>query len=167
MLKKEEETLGYLIKKARIEKGLSARKLAELCDISHTEINNIESGLREKPAILTLKGFEKYLDLDFTKLAKLAGYSEDTIKYGEKNVIVSYETYDKVIQEYRDEIKHILFKLDQKRHLGMDIREYLDVIREYIDKQDNVDEVVIKKLDAIYTLLDQIESKYESLRKEQ
>ena len=35
--------IAILVKEARLKKGLSARKLAELCDISHTEINNIES----------------------------------------------------------------------------------------------------------------------------
>ena len=50
--------IGKLIKNAREEKGYSARELAKLCDISHTEISNIESGKRVKPAILTLKAFE-------------------------------------------------------------------------------------------------------------
>ena len=40
------ETLGELVKKARKEKKISARKLAQLCDVSHTEINNIEKGIR-------------------------------------------------------------------------------------------------------------------------
>ena len=31
------EDLGSLIKQARKKKGLSARKLADLCDVSHTE----------------------------------------------------------------------------------------------------------------------------------
>ena len=35
---RNEIVLGDLIKKARKDKHLSARKLAELCDISHTEI---------------------------------------------------------------------------------------------------------------------------------
>ena len=43
--------IGELIKNAREEKGYSARELAKLCDISHTEISNIESGKRVKPAI--------------------------------------------------------------------------------------------------------------------
>ena len=61
MGKSSELTLSEMIKRARKEKGLSARKLAKLCDVSHTEINNIESGTRDKPALLILKGLEKYL----------------------------------------------------------------------------------------------------------
>jgi len=62
MLKKNNsnETLGELIKSARKEKGLSARKLANLLNLSHTEINNIESGFRAKPSIIVLKGIEQY-----------------------------------------------------------------------------------------------------------
>ena len=70
--------ISKLVKEARISKGYSARELAKLCDISHTEINNIEKGERVRPAILTLKAFEKYLDLDFKELATLVGYSKDT-----------------------------------------------------------------------------------------
>ena len=94
MLKKE-ESIGELVKKARKEKKISARKLATLVGVSHTEINNIESGIRYKPSILVLKGFEKYLDIPFNKSAKLAGYSKETIEYGDDQIIVSYEMYDK------------------------------------------------------------------------
>ena len=81
MLKKNnsELTLGELIKSARKEKGLSARKLANLLNISHTEINNMESGIRMKPSIIVLKGLEQYLDIPFKESAKLAGYSKETI----------------------------------------------------------------------------------------
>ena len=70
--------ISKLVKEARINKGYSARELAKLCDISHTEINNIEKGERVRPAVLTLKAFEKYLDLDFKELATLVGYSKDS-----------------------------------------------------------------------------------------
>ena len=86
---KNYDNIGELIKNARKEKGYSARELAKLCDISHTEISNIEKGQRFKPAILTLKAFEKYLDLDFKELASMVGYSPDTIEYGDNNIIVS------------------------------------------------------------------------------
>ena len=40
MLKKE-ETIAELVKVSRKEKNISARKLASLVGVSHTEINNI------------------------------------------------------------------------------------------------------------------------------
>ena len=73
---KNEETIAELVKVARKEKKISARKLASLVGVSHTEINNIESGFRVKPSILVLKGFEKYLDIPFNRNAILHGYSK-------------------------------------------------------------------------------------------
>ena len=82
MLKKDksEETLAELIRNARKEKGLSARKLANLLNLSHTEINNIESGYRVKPSIIVLKGIEQYLGIPFSKTATLAGYSKEDLR---------------------------------------------------------------------------------------
>ena len=158
--KNTNSTLGELVKNARKDKGLSARKLAELCDISHTEINNIESGLRTKPSILVLKCFEKHLELPFSKTAKLAGYSDETIKYGEEDIIVSYEMYDKKIENYRLEQEHMLHFIDIKRHLGMDIKDYFKDIHDYLKKQNNIDNDLLKKADNIETLLSNLEDKY-------
>ena len=163
---KKEKDIGQLVKDARKQKGLSARKLAELCDISHTEINNIEKGIRVKPAILTLKGFEKYLDLPFEKTAKMVGYTDETIKYGEKNIIVTYEKYDKLVEEYKLEQKNMLYKLDQKRHLAMDAKEYFSVIHNYLKEQETIDEDILKKAEAIEKFLTEIEKKYEMITKE-
>ncbi len=164
--KKNEETIAELVKNARKEKKLSARKLAELVDVSHTEINNIESGIRVKPSILVLKGFEKYLDIPFSKSARLSGYSEETIKYGDEQIIVSYEMYDKKIEEYRNEQKHLEYIIDQKRHIAMDIKEYFKDIHEYLNNQSNIDESLLNKADSIEKYLSEIERKYESISKE-
>ena len=153
---KNYDNIGELIKNAREEKGYSARELAKLCDISHTEISNIEKGQRVKPAILTLKAFEKYLDLDFKELASMVGYSPDTIEYGDNNIIVSYDRYDKKIKEFEIE-KDFLEKLFiVKKHLAVDIKEYYDPIYDYLQKQDNVDEDLLKKAQAIYKFLDDL-----------
>lgn len=162
MGKSKELTLSEMIKKARKEKGLSARKLAKLCDVSHTEINNIESGMRDKPALLILKGLEKYLDLDFATMARMVGYSEDTIKYGDENVIVSYEKYDRLIQDYRREIEHVAFTVEQKRRNAREAKEYLDDISKYLETLENVPEDVKRKLKNIYTLLGYIDTKYDA-----
>ncbi len=154
--------LSTMIKEARKKKGISARELAKLCDVSHTEINNIENGVRMKPALLTLKGFEKYLDLDFKTIAKLVGYSDETIKYGEENIIVSYEMFDKVIDDYREERKRMLYIIEQKRHLAIDTKEYFDVIHNYLNKQDNVDKEILKKADSVDKLLNDITKKYDN-----
>ena len=168
MLKKNnsELTLGELIKSARKEKGQSARKLANLLDISHTEINNMESGIRMKPSIIVLKGLEQYLDIPFKESAKLAGYSKETIEYGEEEIIVSYEMYDKKIRDMKEEVKYAEFVIDQKRHLAMDIEDYFKDIHDYLKKQNNIDKELLKKADSIDKSLSEIEKKYESISKE-
>ena len=168
MLKKNnsELTLGELIKSARKEKGLSARKLANLLDISHTEINNMESGIRIKPSIIILKGLEQYLGIPFKESAKLAGYSKETIEYGEEEIIVSYEMYDKKIKDMKEEVKYAEFVIDQKRHLAMDIEDYFKDIHDYLKKQDNIDKELLKKADSIDKFISEIEKKYESISKE-
>ena len=165
-MSRNEVVLGELVKKARKEKHLSARKLAELCDISHTEINNIENGNRIKPAVLTLKGFEKYLGLDYAEMCRLVGYSEDTIKYSDENIVVLYEKYDQIIKDYRKEIEHATFVVEQKIRSAIDIKEYIDDISKYIDTLDNVPTDIKKKIKNIYTLLGYIDTKYESLMQE-
>lgn len=166
MMGKREITLGELVKKARKEKKLSARKLAELCEVSHTEINNIEKGVRMRPAVLTLKGFEKYLGLDYAELCRLVGYSEDTIKYGDENIIVSYEKYDKILQDYRREIEHAAFMVESKRRLGMEIKEDFDEINNYINSLNDVPSDVKKVIKRIYIDLEKLDLKYESLIQE-
>ena len=153
---KNYDNIGELIKNARKEKGYSARELAKLCDISHTEISNIEKGQRFKPAILTLKAFEKYLDLDFKELASMVGYSPDTIEYGDNNIIVSYDRYDKKIKEFELEKDFLEKLLIVKKHLAIDIKEYYDPIYDYLQKQDNVDEELLKKAKAVYKFLDDL-----------
>lgn len=160
---KNEIALGELVKKARKEKNFSARKLAQLCEVSHTEINNIEKGIRMRPAVLTLKGFEKYLGLDYAQLCKLVGYSEDTIKYGDDNIIVSYEKYDKILQDYRREIDHVAYLVEAKRRLGEDIKKNFDEIDKYIKSLKDVPDSVKKNIRTIYDDLEKLDYKYESL----
>lgn len=163
---KTEETIADLVKNARKEKGLSARKLATLLNISHTEINNIESGFRVKPSIIVLKGLEQYLDIPFNKTAKLAGYSNETIKYGEEEVIVSYEMYDKKIRDFKEELKHAEYIIDLKRHIAMDIEDYFKDIHDYLKSQNDIDKKLLDKANSIEKFISQIETKYESNLKE-
>ena len=163
---KNEIALGELVRKVRKERKLSARKLAELCKVSHTEINNIENGIRMRPAVLTLKGFEKYLGLDYAQLCRSVGYSEDTIKYCDENIIVSYEKYDQIIQDYRREIDHVAYLFETKRRLGMDIKENFDEIDKYIGSLNDVPDSVKMNIKTIFDDLKKLDYKYESLMQE-
>ena len=168
MLKKDksEETLAELIRNARKEKGLSARKLANLLNLSHTEINNIESGYRVKPSIIVLKGIEQYLGIPFSKTAKLAGYSKETIKYGEEEIIVSYEMYDKKIKEFKEQIRYAENIIEIKRHIAMDTEEYFKDIHNYLKEQKDIDKKLLDKADSIERFLSEIQRKYENVYKE-
>ena len=163
---KTEETLADLIKNARQEKELSARKLASLLKISHTELNNIESGFRVKPSIIILKGIEQYLGIPFSKTAELAGYSKETIKYGEDEIIVSYEMYDKKIKKIEEELKYVEFIVDQKRHIAMDVKECFEIIHNYLKNQKNTSKDILDKADLIEKYLSEIEKKYKRISKE-
>ena len=158
-MRKQANTFGEKVKLARKEKGLSTRRLAELCCISHTEISNIEKGDRSKPAILTLKAFEKYLDIPFEESAKAFGYSDESINYTEKNIIVSYEKYDKLVQDSKNEKKFLEFTIEQHRHLAMDSLEELEKVYKYLEKKDNIDEKMLIKLQNVQRWIKMIEKK--------
>ncbi len=161
---KKEKSLGERIKEARKKNNISARKLAELCEVSHTEINNIEKGARCKPALLTLKGFEKYLGIPFVETAKEVGYSNETIKYGEESIIVSYEMYDKVVANYKDEIEHLKNTIHQKRLLGRSIKESIDnILKDF----DNEDDNYKKDIDTLYKCLEYLDNEYVSFKNEE
>ena len=153
--------IGQLVREAREEKGLSARKLADLCDISHTEINNIEKGGRVRPAILTLKAFEKYLDLDFKTLARMVGYSEDLVEHSDNNIIVTYERYYKKVQDYEYAKQIILHEADKKRHLGIDLQDYVDDLEKHLKKNKNLDETSKKLFKNINELLGYLKLEYD------
>ena len=161
--KKSDKTLAELVRNARKEKGLSARKLANLLNLSHTEINNIESGYRVKPSIIVLKGLEQYLGIPFSKLV---GYSKETIKYGEDEIIVSYEMYDKKIKEFKQEIKNAENTIELKRHIAKDTEEYFKDIHDYLKTQKDIDKKLLDKADSIERFLSEIQRKYESIFKE-
>lgn len=143
----DSKNFAILVKEARVDKGLSARQLAKLCDVSHTEINNIEKGTRVKPALLVLKGFEKYLDLDFKTIAKMVGYSDEAIDYAEDEIIISFEKYNKKLDEFSNIKKELLFEIDKRRHLGLDLKENFDVVKDFIKDLPDVDTDVMKKID--------------------
>ena len=69
------EQLGAILKKARMKKGYSTRKLAELSEsASNAEISMLENAKRLKPDPIMLKSIAKILDLDYIELFQLIGY---------------------------------------------------------------------------------------------
>lgn len=69
--------LGSFIKEKRTEKGLSIRKLAELADISHTEVKRIEDGIRKQPSPQVLRSIASALGVPYENLMTVAGYIDE------------------------------------------------------------------------------------------
>ena len=69
--------LGIYIKEKRSEKGLSIRRLAELSNISHTEIKRIEDGLRKQTSPQVLRSIASALAIPYEELMAVAGYIDE------------------------------------------------------------------------------------------
>ncbi len=69
--------LGSYIRTKRQEKGLSIRRLAELAEISHTEIKRIEDGIRKQPSPQVLRSIATALGVSYEELMAAAGYIDE------------------------------------------------------------------------------------------
>lgn len=70
-------SLGEFIEHLRKEKGMSMRQVAELANISHTEVKRIEDGVRKQPSPQVLRFLAKALDTPYEELMELAGYIDE------------------------------------------------------------------------------------------
>jgi len=64
---KVEQAFGQVLKRARLEKGLSQEKLALLCDLDRTFISLLERGQRQ-PSLATLISLSRILDVSAAEL---------------------------------------------------------------------------------------------------
>lgn len=69
--------LGELVKALRTGKEYSIRKLAELSDVSHTEIKRIEDGKRVQPSPKVLRAIANALNTPYADLMAAAHYIEE------------------------------------------------------------------------------------------
>lgn len=72
--------LGIFIKNKRTEKRLSIRRLAELANISHTEVKRIEDGLRKQTSPQVLRSIASALCVPYEDLLAAAGYIDEPIE---------------------------------------------------------------------------------------
>lgn len=70
---------GSMLRDKRLEKGMSLRYLAQLSDVSHTEISKIEKGERENPNRNVLIKLANALDIDTNKFLSAFGYISDEL----------------------------------------------------------------------------------------
>ena len=67
------QNIGEAIAKARENKGLSQRQLANAVGISNAELSKIESGEREVPNPKILKKISKYINLNYNDMLSMIG----------------------------------------------------------------------------------------------
>ncbi len=125
--------LGEILRKRRIEKGLSKNKLAQYVGISQPEVTRIENGTRTVPNIITLIYMCEVLDLNFINLLKITGYVD------EKNLIMKGD-FDmkkyKVNAKKDKELEFIVYADDEEKAIKVveEVLEELDLPDEEIDK---------------------------------
>lgn len=69
--------LGQYISAQRVARRISMRKLAELANLSHTEIYRLENGERKHPSPCVLRSIAFALNSNYNELMKIAGYLDD------------------------------------------------------------------------------------------
>lgn len=72
--------VGKLIQKGREENNLSMRQLAELANVSHSDISRIESGEREVPNPKVLRKISKYIGINYNDLMYASGLGAQVSK---------------------------------------------------------------------------------------
>lgn len=72
---------GEFLKNLRKDKELSQRQLAELANVSNTEISRIESSERQNPSPNILKCLAPHLDISYKDLMIKAGYIDESIEH--------------------------------------------------------------------------------------
>jgi len=65
------------LKQLRNRRGMTQRELATAANISGAEISRLESGFRQKPSPVVLKSLALALDVPYSELMRIAGYTED------------------------------------------------------------------------------------------
>ncbi|MFB8777150.1 helix-turn-helix domain-containing protein [Streptomyces broussonetiae] len=72
--KQEINQLGKYIRNARMDRGISLRRLADQLHMHHSYMSRIESGALMQPSPEKLQRIAEILDLKFSDLCALAGY---------------------------------------------------------------------------------------------
>lgn len=66
--------LAIFIKERREKLNISKRKLSELSNVSHTEIQRLENGQRKNPSPPLLKSIANALNVRYEEIMEAAGY---------------------------------------------------------------------------------------------
>lgn len=113
--------IGKYIKKARMDKCYSIRKLGRLSGVNNSEISKIESGKRKNPKLRIIKKLCRYLDISYEDclyVMELGGF---------------YTSSNNTIINYYKTLDSNLIKITYKNIIGQ-IKQN-DKILSYLNKQ--------------------------------
>jgi len=99
--------LGRFIAEHRMARNLSLRKLAEIANLSHTEICRIENGTRKHPSPLVLKSIAAALGANFTEIMEAAGYINGSSPYSPEPTLNTDGLTEQEVEEVRDFINFL------------------------------------------------------------
>ena len=104
--------LGAFIKEKREFRDFSIRKLAELADISHTEIKRIEDGVRKQPSPQVLRSIATALNVSYEEIMAVAGY----IDTPQKSVVAASINEDEdLTEDERAKVKEYIAFIKSQR----------------------------------------------------
>ena len=108
--------LGTYKKEKRTEKGLSIRRLAELADISHTEVKRIEDGLRKQTSPQVLRSIASALSVPYEDLMAAAGYIDEPAAESDGGTVVAgIKDTEDLSQEEIDQVNQYIAFLKSRR----------------------------------------------------
>lgn len=107
--------LGTYIQAKRKEKGYSIRKLAELADISHTEVKRIEDGLRKQTSPQVLRSIATALNCPYEDLMATAGYIDEPMADIDATAVAGIQDADDLSQEEIDKVNEYIAFLKSQR----------------------------------------------------
>jgi transcriptional regulator with XRE-family HTH domain len=117
------DNLGIKVKYLRKENGYSLRKFGKICNLSHSYINDIESG-RTNPSIQTLQIIADKLNTNMSYLLGESNNQCQLIKESSDKKEYCYNTEDYEIIKILNnnpKIKHIIYELKNSSAKRIDI----------------------------------------------
>ena len=113
--------LGKFIKQKRKELGLSLRDFAEMCEISHSYLDNLEkgrdarSGKPVSPTIETLQKLASGLKITIVEILRISGFIDSSLDQNNQigindDELVSFirEISPKLSPEEREDLKEVI-----------------------------------------------------------
>lgn len=94
----------------------------------------------------------------------MVGYYDEVIDYAEDEIIISFEKYNKKLDEFSNIKKELLFEIDKIRHLGLDLKENFVVVKDFIKDLSDVEPDVIKKIDNMDKLFIDLNKEFSEYR---